>query len=134
MHSKECINHLFLILTTVLRNIQSYNWKERIDIFLCNHRLFTKKYKIRKLKTPMVTSAIDCIEIFHINIFPKSSTSRHTNVQKDQYFISYNEYNCKSVHLNTESLQLSAKDTEVVPKKPHILVNSTRRGYFRRTR
>lgn len=40
----------------------------------------------------------------------------HTNMQKDQYFISYNDYNCKSVHLNTELLQLNAKDTELAPR------------------
>lgn len=61
----------------------------------------------------MVTSAIDCI--FHVNIFPKSSTSMHTNMQKDQYFISYNDCNCKSVPLNTELLKLNAKDTELAP-------------------
>lgn len=39
----------------------------------------------------------------------------HTNMQKDQYFISYNDCNCKSVPLNTELLQLNAKDTELAP-------------------
>lgn len=60
---KKCINNLFLILSIVLNNVEYYNQKDTISIFLYNYMLFKKKYRITKLKI------LYHFEDFHMQVF-----------------------------------------------------------------
>lgn len=63
IHNKKCFYNLFLILSIVLNNIEYYNWKDTISIFLYNYMLFKKKYRTTKLKI------LYNFEDFHMEFF-----------------------------------------------------------------